>query len=592
MNQASRQEIFRLPNGKLIQVRKQPNSSPSAPQPRTGMFPMHPRTSMPVRPGPPNITTTSRMMRPPVAPQLRLSRPQVQQQRPQPQATSTSAQTGTPASTVFTQQNGSISVARAPQPDTPFGKAKTAFEDKIINGLEICQHTINKMITLTNSSSFKTSRNFSDLKELYIHLQYLFTYTSGKIKTLQDSLATNVEELAKYDKKLKEKERGEEDELEIVEQKQDVIEVLSDDDGDVPEMPAPQAVGTKRTAGPLSKKLPGEILPNEIGSENDQEIFSAIVATIQQTLARQPQDQMELLASCNYVSGDQKLLVKPAVKVERLEDTKSPIIKQYMIAIQQKRDQERSVSIESIEAENNEETDDDFPPLIPEVVMDENPNSDEGDESAATVDNDNQSETKSVENDNVESESTEKPTEDSSDVVEIPSDDDETEKPESAEEPKKEEELMELLDSQEESTAVDLEESNNVDSQKEPNTVNLQDEPNTVDSQEEPIVISSQEDPIVEADEPMETDATNGSVEDFTMDNTNQESTTVDNSVNEKENSAENGHVDESGITEDAVIQEEFKKIAENGIDANEVLETLIKSLDGASEPELESFTN
>ncbi|XP_070506987.1 FK506-binding protein 5 isoform X2 [Chironomus tepperi] len=580
LNQAARQEIFRLPNGKLIQVRKQPNSSPAAPTIRPGLhFAMQPRAHIPVRPSPPTITTTSRMMRPAMAPQLRVARPQVPQQRQA--APSQSNTPGTVASTVFTQQNGSISVARAPQPDTQFGKAKTAFEDKIINGLEICQHTINKMITLTNSSSFKNSRSFADLKDLYIHLQYLFTYTSGKIKTLQDSLGTNVEELAKHDKSLKEKEKHDSDELEIVEQKQDVIEVLSDDD----EPPArSNQVATKKTAAPMNKS------PEQQALDIEQEILSALVATMQDTFARQP-DQPELLASCNYMSDDKKLLTKSAVKVERLEDSKSPLVKQYMIAIQQRRDREPSVE-QSADNEEAEDGEDDFPPLVPEIVMDENPNPEETESEVAEENKESgDAEPEANEEEKMETEEAPKSTNETADVVEIPSDDDEaTNENETADkenDQSKEEGSQDVEENNEEQSKNDVEvpeQSMDVD-----NNESTEDNPDeSVISLDSSLTCNeATENGTAEENEAPEDVADNGNDVDMTENGENRTET-----ENENTNQADEGT--ESIISKDAESNpEEITKITENGIDEKDLLDNLINSLD-ENEPlapiELENF--
>ncbi|CAO1421064.1 unnamed protein product [Diamesa serratosioi] len=107
-----------------------------------------------------------------------------------------------PKSSKFTLFNGGITVERALIPDTPIGKAKIEFEDNIISGMKVCQHTINKMIKLSNSSSFKTSNSFQDIKGLYMHLQYLFTYTMGKYKAIQDSLTEGMESLDVLDPRL------------------------------------------------------------------------------------------------------------------------------------------------------------------------------------------------------------------------------------------------------------------------------------------------------------------------------------------------------------------------------------------------------
>lgn len=360
------------------------------------MQPSGPRTQFTIRPNNP-MMHQSRMIRPSVVPQLRPVRPPQQQRAPPGNSTQTSGNT----STIFSQQNGSISVARAPQPDTQFGKSKTAFEDKIINGLEICQHTINKMITLTNSTSFKTSRSFSDLKELYIHLQYLFTYTSGKIKTLQDNLVTGMEELAKHDTALKEK--NEEGELEIVEQKQEVIEVLSDDEGDEP----PRKT-IKKESPPSTSAASTVSTEDQENADIAQELFANLVDTMQNSITKFI-PQTELLSTVGFESNDKKLKTKTVVKVERLEDSKSPIVKQYMIAIQQRRDR----------SESRENSPMDFP-FMPEVVME----MEEG-ESATTKENADGEEQANAEKEKengeeVFNESTEN--EKSSDVVEIASD--------------------------------------------------------------------------------------------------------------------------------------------------------------------------
>lgn len=337
-------------------------------------------TQFTIRPSAPNMTT-SRMMRP-TGPQMysRMRAPAAQQRFSfsdgrvvsggnNTQGNSAQMPTTAVASTIFTQQNGSISVARAPQPDTPFGKSKTAFEDRIIQGLEICQHTINKMITLTNSSSFKTSRSFTDLKELYIHLQYLFTYTSGKFKTLQENLVVGMEEIATQDKSLREK-NGDDDDLEVVhvQQKVDIVEVLSDDEEaeKIKNEPPP------KVEPPLSTLQCSESLnAKDIEDDLPSLIVEAVLET-PTTPCKKVINQIELLASLNVEVDDDKLKKRTAVKVERLEDSKSSVIKQFLIDIQQRRD--ANIAADDDDDENVDQTEeDDMPdfPLIPEVLLEE-----------------------------------------------------------------------------------------------------------------------------------------------------------------------------------------------------------------------------
>lgn len=392
LNHASRQDIFRLPNGKLIQVRKQTapptvvptpfrGGNPNNTAPRGPQFTIRQANSI-------TQTTTARMYRPQLPLQTRIrfnanaqprfttqpqqrftftdgrcvptpvqSIPPVQAIQPTPPPpTQKPVVSGALASTVFTQQNGSISVARAPQPDTPFGASKTEFEDKIISGMEICQHTINKMITLTNSTSFKQSRSFSDLKDLYIHLQYLFTYTAGKFTTLQDSLKTGIESLVKHEVP---KEKCDDDELVIVEQKTDIIEVMSDDDD---ELPKPEKIEQLPGKKPLlkhiqytSKDTPdvaegktsslsvvssGEtVTADESGSSIEAPTVDEIVAVI---VAPSPgvlgDENFKVLfdETAEAIAKDKKLSNRVVVKVERLENAKSPVIRQFMRQMQER----------------------------------------------------------------------------------------------------------------------------------------------------------------------------------------------------------------------------------------------------------------
>lgn len=375
LNHAARQEIFRLPNGKLIQVRKQTTPTPTPPVQTQNIY----RGIQPVLPRGPQFTirqanavTTTRMFRPQLPQVHARLRGNIQPQQrftfadgrvvsapaAQPTQATQAALAQPSATTVFTQQNGSISVARAPQLNTPFGNCKTEFEDKIISGMEICQHTINKMITLSNSTSFKTSRTFSDLKDLYIHLQYLFTYTSGKFKTLQESLTTGMESLAQHDVALKE---GDDDELEIVEQKTDVIEVLSDDEEAAakPEK-APIPTPIKKTILKHIQYTAEDKLDSEKTAETAVEESTEVPA-----VAKVPAEEattVEDSPAAAIVSADQKLQKKVVVKVEKLEDTKNPIIKQFITNLKQR--QEKVSSCES----SREATPDFALPL--EVTMD------------------------------------------------------------------------------------------------------------------------------------------------------------------------------------------------------------------------------
>lgn len=421
LNQASRQEIFRLPNGKLIQVRKQTNSTPNPPRLSVPAVPSRPQFS--IRPTSLPNTAMQRMIRPNSLPRARTPAAQPRYTYNPPSQANNNSQANVPAaSTIFTQQNGSISVARAPQPDTPFGKSKIAFEDRIIQGLEICQHTINKMITLTNSTSFKTSRSFADLKELYIHLQYLFTYTSGKFKTLQEGLVTGMEDLITADPSLKDKLHEDDDDLEMVKEKVDIIEVMSDDEEQAIEAPKKsEPVATTETVE-KSETETMEVEPDFPASFLETILETPPTATAS-AIAEAPQKSEDLIGTLDIesdVKDDEKIQKKIKVKVEKLEDSKNPIIKQYLIAIQQRREAEVE------EAEESDSGSIDML-LAPEVVLEENQNEDKTEENVAE-ENSTSNETEKPEEipEKVEDkvDESEKPSE-PEEVVEIPSDDEE-----------------------------------------------------------------------------------------------------------------------------------------------------------------------
>lgn len=352
LNHAARQEVYRLPNGKLIQVRKtnppaQASNNyrqirPAPPQQIRNLTPMVLNGNGPRR----QIYAASGVRAPSgiqIRPHMRPSNPgavaarftvssegrlvatpstfpnnmQAQQQVTKPVVPAQSS--------IFTQQNGSISVARASYPKTPFGAARNEFEDRIISALEICQHTINKMITLTNSTSFKTANNFKDLKDLYTHLQYLFTYTTGKLTNFNDSLKTSIESLVKKDQLTREK--TDIDELEILEKAVDVIDVLSDDD-------EPPTVPTV----PKVDESTGEALPAKVQSESTSPKISFPSTNIhQKDIPLINEDDLKNEMIKEIVENDKRLMARNAVKLEKIDDSKNLVVQRLMKAIHERK---------------------------------------------------------------------------------------------------------------------------------------------------------------------------------------------------------------------------------------------------------------
>lgn len=159
------------------------------------------------------------------------------------------------------------------------------------------------MITLTNSSSYKNSANFRDMKELYIHLQYLYSYTIGKFKSLQEKLGDDMEGLSKLDPTLDRGEDCDDDDLEIVEKVTDCIEVSDDDEDALPKK--------TQTAVPSGKPPRKQNLEPKTGTVKfyASKMPDQVVAST---------STLEVLAPV-ILSKDPKLKSHVVVKLERIE---------------------------------------------------------------------------------------------------------------------------------------------------------------------------------------------------------------------------------------------------------------------------------
>lgn len=151
LNSTSRQNILRLSNRKFLRVRKQPAvpqsnkryQVPNATRPNPNL---EIRQAVPIfQPGLRTYTRRNRVGAMSSVHTRVNSQFEGGRDVPTPHNQQLATVALPPRTTVFTQENGSISVVRASPPNTPFGRAKTMFEYKIINGLEICQNTINKI---------------------------------------------------------------------------------------------------------------------------------------------------------------------------------------------------------------------------------------------------------------------------------------------------------------------------------------------------------------------------------------------------------------------------------------------------------------
>lgn len=103
-------------------------------------------------------------------------------------------------STTFYRKNGKLAVFRAQQPDTPFGKSKAEFEEKIIGAIKICHNTFNKLIEMNKTKNFVESGNFSELNEHFVHL---LSSTTEKFTNLQEIVMSEVKKVEQLAEDLK-----------------------------------------------------------------------------------------------------------------------------------------------------------------------------------------------------------------------------------------------------------------------------------------------------------------------------------------------------------------------------------------------------
>lgn len=123
------------------------------------------------------------------------------------------------------------------------GRARTQLERQVFNSIQICHQIEGKLKTLMNSNAYKNVKKLHDIKELYIHLSYLFTYTNGRFQSVHEKCMEDMRRLGfKNDATslstgnvidINHQNKGsdvDEDDLEIVEPNHQTINLDSDDE--------------------------------------------------------------------------------------------------------------------------------------------------------------------------------------------------------------------------------------------------------------------------------------------------------------------------------------------------------------------------
>ncbi|XP_017011002.3 uncharacterized protein ADD1 isoform X2 [Drosophila takahashii] len=211
LNSAAQQDSYRLPNGRLIQVKRQlPQAtgqpSPPPPLPALAIPPVGP--GVVIRPRPPIPSNRPSLHISSYGSNMGIYNPQSGQSQRPPQVRMASAIQGPPAVPgPPPSANGGLTItpaqpptAKGPTlvrhmfPNTTMGQARAQLQEQIFAAMEICTHLTGKVVSLTHSNAYNQVRNFLELKELYIHMSYLMTYAIGRFKNLQEKCLVDMRE--------------------------------------------------------------------------------------------------------------------------------------------------------------------------------------------------------------------------------------------------------------------------------------------------------------------------------------------------------------------------------------------------------------
>lgn len=217
--------------------------APAPPPPQPTAAPMSLRMSGPrirgpsIRQPPPLVAPVRMPTNPAIDNQMRnmsMQQAQMRMQQSQPAA---------PQMVQMPTVSASIPMPRIYSND-PVGRARTQLERQIFNSIQICQQIEGKLKTLMNSNAYKNAQKLNDIKELYIHLSYLFTYTNGRFQSVHDKCMDDMRRLGfkndasslssgnviDINKQNKGDDEVDADDLEIVEPNHATINLDSDDE--------------------------------------------------------------------------------------------------------------------------------------------------------------------------------------------------------------------------------------------------------------------------------------------------------------------------------------------------------------------------
>lgn len=191
----------------------------------------------------------------------------------------------------------------------PVGRARTQLERQIFNSISICNQIEGKLRVLMNSNAYKNADKLPDIKELYIHLSYLFTFTNGRFQTVHDKCMEDMRRLGfkndatslacgnvidKYGSDV------DDDDLEIVEPIHQTIDLDSDDER------SPAKNKSNRNANTPQRSIATPEITQSIQNESNENVESGVMLDISSSTENLECDiDVSSLLQINMQDGDE-----------------------------------------------------------------------------------------------------------------------------------------------------------------------------------------------------------------------------------------------------------------------------------------------
>lgn len=163
------------------------------------------------------------------------------------------------------------------------GQARMGLQTQIFTTQEVCQHTISKLNTLMSSNAYTKVRSYNDVKDLHIHVSYLYKYVMEQFRNLYEF---NQDDMKKLDiakdavNSLADRQanyKSDDDDLKIVENAQVLIDLDSDSETETIDHIKIQHKPAGTAALSSSISIPATQTDSSLNQENVDAVEPAIV---------------------------------------------------------------------------------------------------------------------------------------------------------------------------------------------------------------------------------------------------------------------------------------------------------------------------